>query len=197
MKLSERDRRALLMLGCAVIGVLLYVLITDAPAESGSAVSSQEAISVAERRLDRMRQISAQAPGRQEAYKRVAEQLAQREKRILTADTAAQAQAQLLTIVRRVAMAQNPRVEIRNSEFGQVKAYGDHYGEVPVSINMECGIEQLLNIIAELTSQPELVSLQELRVYSANQKQKTTNVRMTISAVVPRKLVPDKKGVAF
>jgi hypothetical protein len=197
MKLSERDRRALLLLGCAVIGILLYVLITDLPSESSSIASLQEAISVAERRLDRMRQIGAQLPAREEAYKRVAEQLAQREKRILTADTAAQAQAQLLTIVRRVATAQNPRVEIRNSEFGQVKAYGDHYGEVPVSINMECGIEQLLNIITELTSQPELVSLLELRVYSANQKQKTTNVRMTVSAVVPRKLVPDKKGVAF
>jgi Tfp pilus assembly protein PilO len=197
MKLSERDRRALLLLGCAVIGILLYVLITDTPTESLSTSSPQEAISVAERRLDRMRQISAQVPGREEAHKRIAAQLAEREKRVLTADTAAQAQAQLLTIVRRVAMAQTPRVEIRNSEFGQVKSYGDHYGEVPVSINMECGIEQLLNIITELTSQPEMVSLQELRVYSANQKQKTTNVRMTISAVVPRKLVPDRKGVAF
>lgn len=197
MKLSERDRRALLLLGCAVIGVLLYVLITDTPSESLSSASPQKTIAVAERRLDRIRQTSAQVPGREEAYKRIADQLAQREKRVLTADTAAQAQAQLLTIVRRVAATQNPRVEIRNSEFGQVKAYGDFYGEVPVSINMECGIEQLLNIITELTSQPELVSLQELRVYSANQKQKTTNVRMTVSAVVPKRLVPDKKGVAF
>ncbi|MBL8234138.1 MAG: type 4a pilus biogenesis protein PilO [Bryobacterales bacterium] len=197
MKLSERDRRAVLLLGCAVIGVLLYVLITDAPTGTASTVSPQEVISVTEKRLDRMRQISAQVPGREEVYKKISEQLAQREKRVLTADTAAQAQAQLLTIIRRVASAQNPRVEIRNSEFGQVKAFGDHYGEVPVSINMECAIEQLLNIITEMTSQPELVALQELRVYSANQKQKTTNVRMTVSAVVPKKLVPERKGVAF
>ncbi|MCS7025541.1 MAG: type II secretion system protein GspM [Bryobacteraceae bacterium] len=197
MKLSARDRRALLLLGCAVIGILLYVAITDAPEQTATAVSLEQAISAAEKRVERMRQLAAQLPARTQVYQKVMEQLAQREKRMLTADTAAQAQAQLLTILRRIASAQSPRIEIRNSEFGPVKAFGEHYGEIPVSITMECGIEQLLNLVAELTSQPELVALQELRVYSANQKQKTTNVRLTVSAVVAKKLVPERKGVAF
>lgn len=195
MTLSERDRRALLILGFAAIGVLIYVLVTDSP--SGETDTPVESISASEKRLERMRVLSAQVPGREEVYKQVSAQLAGREKRVLQADTAAQAQAQLLQTIRRVARAQSPAVEIRASEFGNVRPLGDHYGEAPVSVTIECGIEQLLNIVTELTSQPEITAVNELRIYSANQKQKTTNVRLSVSAVVPRRLVPERKGAAF
>lgn len=195
MTLSERDRRALLILGFAAIGVLIYVLVTDSP--SGETDTPVESISASEKRLERMRVLSAQVPGREEIYKQVSAQLAGREKRVLQADTAAQAQAQLLQTIRRVARAQSPAVEIRASEFGNVRPLGDHYGEASVSVTIECGIEQLLNIVTELTSQPEITAVNELRIYSANQKQKTTNVRLSVSAVVPRRLVPERKGAAF
>lgn len=197
MTLSERDRRALLILGLFVGGVLLYLVITGSPAAADSAMSPRQAIAMAEQRLEKMRQVAAQAPAQEAVYKQVAAQLAEREKRVLQADTAAQAQAQLLAAIRKVARGQNPQVDVRSSEFGQVRPLGEFYGEAPVSVTMECGVDQLLNVVSELTAQPELASVTELRVYSANQKQKTTNVRMTVSAVVPRRLVPDKKGSSF
>ena len=120
-----------------------------------------------------------------------------REKRLLQADTAAQAQAQVRQIVSRVARGQNPPVDIRASEFGAVKPLGTEYGEVPVTVTIECGIEQLLNIIAEMSSQPEMVAVNELRVYASNAKQKTTTVRLTVSAAVAKRLVPERKGAAF
>ncbi|MBI4905272.1 MAG: hypothetical protein HY820_16680 [Acidobacteria bacterium] len=196
MTLSERDRRALLLLGFAAIGTVLYVVISDTTVATGTPVSAQTSIPAAEKRLDRMRQMAALVPGREEVLKQVQAQVSQREKRILQADTAAQAQAQLLQIVRRVAQAQNPPVELRGSEFGAVKSLAD-FGEVPVSVNVECGVEQLLNILSELTAQQELLAVNELRVYSANAKQKTTNVRLMVTALVPKKLVPEKKGGAF
>jgi hypothetical protein len=191
--ISDRDRRALLYLGLAVVGVMLYVMISDT-ATPGTTISPQASIETAERRLQRMRQLVAQVPGREEVYKQMMAQLAAREKRLLVADTAAQAQAQLLQVVRRLARSQNPPVEIKASEFGIVKSFGSDYGEVPVSVTMECGIEQLLNIIAEVTSQPELMAVSEVRIYSANPKQKTNNVRLSVSAIVPKKLLPEKKG---
>lgn len=197
MTLNERDRRALLLLGMFVAGVLLYVVISDSSAGAGSTESPREAIAAAEQRLEKMRLAAAQVPAQEAVFKQVQAQLAQREKRILQADTAAQAQAQLLGIVRKVARAQNPPVEIRASEFGQVRPLGDAYGEVPVSVTMECGVDQLLNVITEVTSQPELAAAQEMRIYSANQKQKTTNVRLTVTAAVPRRLVPEKRGSSF
>jgi Tfp pilus assembly protein PilO len=197
MTLSDRDRRALLILGIFTIGVLLYVFITGSPATAENAMSPHQAIAMAEQRLEKMRQVAAQAPAQEAVYKLVAAQLAEREKRILQADTAAQAQAQLLASIRKVARGQNPSVDVRSSEFGQVRPLGEFYGEAPVSVTMECGVDQLLNIVSELTAQPELVTVNELRVYSANQKQKTTNVRLTLAAAVPRRLAPEKKGSSF
>ncbi len=199
MNLTTRDRRALLILGVFLIGLMIYVRLSDtAPAEeSEPATTAAEAIAAAEKRLARLRQVAAQVPAREEAQKQAVLQLELREKRMLQADTAAQAQAQLLQIVRRVGKAQNPPVEIRAGEFGPVRPFGEAYGEVPVTVTMECAIEQMLNIMTELTAQPELVAANDLRVYSANQKQKTVNVRLSLTAAVARRLVPDRKAAAF
>lgn len=193
MTLSERDRRALLILGCAVIGTLLYLLITDA-APSGETAAPRDLIATAEKRLDRVRQLAAAVPAREELHKQMQAQLETREKRLLQAETSAQAQAQLRQIVARVTSRQTPPVDIKASEFGQVKPLGTEYGEVPVSVMIECGMDQLLNIVAELTSQPEMIAVNEMRIYSANQKTKTANVRLTVSAAVPKRLTPERKG---
>ncbi len=193
MNLNERDRRALLFLGCAVAGTLLYVLITDT-APSGETSAPQDLIATAEKRLERVRQLAAQVPARETLHKQMQAQLDLREKRLLQAETAAQAQAQLRQIVSLATSRQTPPVDIKASEFGQVKTLGTEYGEVPVSVMIECGMDQLLNIVAELTSQPEMIAVNELRIYSANQKTKSANVRLTVSAAVPKRLVPDRKG---
>ncbi len=197
MTLTERDRRALVILGMFVAGVLLYLLIADSPAAAGSAESPQQAIAAAEKRLEKMRAVAAQVPAQEAVLKQVQAQLAVREKRVLQAETAAQAQAQLLASVRKVTRSQSPPVDIRASEFGQVRPMADAYGEAPVSVTMECGVDQLLNIVTELTAQPDLAAVSEMRVYSANQKQKTANVRLTVSTIVPKRLVPEKKGSSF
>ncbi len=197
--LSERDKRALLLL--AVAGVFLipavwYSYSSDTPAGivQASAVTS---LADAQKRLDKMRQLAAQAPGREEALKKLQEQLAAREKKMLMADTAAQAQAQLLQVLRRVGRTQMPPLEIRGGEFAPVKRLGDDYGEAPVTVAFECRIDQLLNMITELTMQPELSAVEELRIYAANPKEKTVNVRVTVAGVVPRKLVPVRQGAQF
>jgi hypothetical protein len=193
MTLTERDRRALLFLGCAAIGTLLYVLITDS-APSGETSAPQDLITTAEKRLDRVRKLAAEVPTREEQHKQMMTQLDAREKRLLQAETAAQAQAQLRQIVARITGRQNPPVDIKASEFGLVRPLGTEYGEVPVSVMIECGMDQLLNIVSELTSQPEMIAINEMRIYSANQKTKTSNVRLTVSAVVPKRLTPERKG---
>jgi hypothetical protein len=40
------------------------------------------------------------------------------------------------------------------------------------------------------------VATNELSINAANAKQKTVSVRMTVSGLVPRRLVPVKKGLA-
>ena len=194
--MNERDRRALILLG--VVGVLIlgwYFLSDD---DTPNVVSvSVDTIPAAEKRLERLRQLAASVPGKQIVFDHVAAELATREKGLIQAGTAAQAQAQLLQIVMRLARSQPNPIAIRNTEMGQIKAFDDFYGEVAVAVNFESGIEQLVNFLADLTSQKELIGTSDLRIGTANPKQKTMPVRITVSGLVRRDVIPDKKAGAL
>lgn len=193
MTISARERRSLAFLGLSVILTLLYYVVT--PSDAPKVVAPVNPTESAEKRLDRLRQTVANLPAREDALKAVTAETQLREKGLLAADTAAQAQAQLLQILRRVARLESPPIELRSVEIGQVKPLGDSYGEVLVSVSIECKIEQLVNFMAQLTSQQEILASTDLRVNATNTDEKTLGVRLTISGVIPKKLVPEKKGL--
>lgn len=196
MTLTDRDKRALLILGGAAAAFIAvnYFMTRQTPA--GPTLAAPGSVMLAEKRLDKLRRIAATLPEKEQALKAVRAELAQRDKRLIQADTAPQAQAQLLQIFRRLARAQSPPIEIRTVEMGQVRPLGDDYGEVAVPIAFECRIEQLLNLMADITGQPELLATTEMRITAANQKEKTMTVRLTLAGVAPKRLLPEKKGQA-
>jgi len=51
-----------------------------------------------------------------------------------------------------------------------------------------------VNLLADLTAQPELVAPADLRISAGDRRRKTMQVRLTVAGVVPRALVPEKKG---
>lgn len=191
MKLEQRDRRALMLLVPAVIVILILKFGTGSggPEVAEAAV---ESVDMAEKKLARLRQLAATVPGKELVLKQAAAELAAKETGVIQAETAQQAQAQLLQIVRARGKAEN--IDARGGEFGQVKRLGEDYGEVSVAVNFECRIEQLVNFLAALTSEKELLATSEIRISSANPKEKTLNVRLALSGVIPRKLVPEQKG---
>ncbi|MBI2687914.1 MAG: hypothetical protein HYX27_16520 [Acidobacteria bacterium] len=195
MNLSERDQKALKYLGGALLlASVIYFWPDGSPAQVVGAVNATD---VLEKRLTKSRALLMQLPDKQAVLKQAQSDLAVREKGLLVADTAAQAQAQLFQILRRVGRAQGPPIEVRANEIGQARVFGDDYGEVSVSVSFECGIEQLVNLLADLGAQPELLATSEIRIGQANGPQKVIPVRLTISGIVPRKLIPDKKGLSF
>ncbi len=193
MTIGQRDKRALAVLAVAVTVIILFQM-SSRDSSPAAVVVASDSVPAAEKRLARMRQMAAVTPGKQETLKQVAAELAQREKGLILADTAAQAQAQLLQILRRIGRAQTPVVDIRGNEFGQPKPFGDDYGEVSVSVSMECGIEQVVNVLADLTAQPELIATTDLRIGATSNKEKLVPVRVTVSGLVPKRLLPEKKG---
>lgn len=195
MKLQEREKKFLIFWAVAMtLGLGWWALSKDdGPAPVVQAVDN---IPSAEKRLTRLRQLSASVPGEEEALQRASAELAAREKGLIQADTAAQAQAQLLQIMRKLGKAQSSPIDMRNSEIGQVKPYGEKYGEVAVSLNFEAHIEQLVQLLSDLTAQKEIIGVSDLRVGSATPKEKMVPIRLTVSALVRRELVPDKKGSA-
>jgi type II secretion system (T2SS) protein M len=190
---GKLDRRTLLTLvtGVAVILALRFGVYGDKTAD---VVAPTDSIPVAEQRLERLRQVAATVPGRETVLKQVTAELNTREKGMIQADTAAQAQAQLLEVIRRIAGANG--IDARGAEELRVRPLANDYGEVLVAVTFNCAIEQLVNFLAALANEPEVLATNEIHITSGNAKQKTIQVRLSLSAVVPKKLVPEKKGVA-
>lgn len=188
--MKPEHRRALTMLAVGVpIALIANFLVTrgtDAP------VASSDSVPVAENRLARLRQIAATVPGKEAVLKQVSAELAMRERGIIVTDTAPQAQARLLEIARRIGKTEG--MDIRGGDFGAPKLLGSDYGEVSVGVAFECRIEQFINFLAALSREADLIAPSDIRINTADVKEKTVNVRMTLSGVVPRKIVPVKKG---
>jgi hypothetical protein len=188
-------RRALIFLGLP-----LALAVADGYwPESGSSALAVSAdaptVETAEFRLARLRQIAATVWGKEEVLKKVAAELATREAGLLRADTGPQAQAQVIQIIRRLASEEAPPIEIRSTELAALAPLGDDaYGAANVTVQIECSIAQLVNFLAAIAAQPELIATQDLQITAANNKEKTIRVRLTVSGVVPRQLLPDRAG---
>jgi type II secretory pathway component PulM len=190
--LEPREKKAVIALGATLALTAVVLAYEFWPAGTAAvANASPQSVPQMEQRLARVREIAATVPGKQEILKKVAGDLATRESGLIRAETAQQAQAQVVTILRGLAASES--LELRNYELGAITPFGDDYGAVNVSIQVECRIEQLLNFLAALAARPELIATRDLRVVSGDPKQKTLNVRITVAGIVPKSLAP-KKG---
>jgi hypothetical protein len=188
IKLSPEVRRLLLFLVPTLLLIAAYTVFDDSAAAPAADSGN---IEMARQRTARLRQIAALVPAREAVSRQTASDLADRERGILQADTAPQAQAALLEIARRVGKSEE--IDVRGGDFGAPKAFGE-YGLVFTTVTFECHIEQLVNFLADLTHQAELIVPSEERIASGSPKEKLMNVRITLAGIVPKKLVPDKKG---
>jgi hypothetical protein len=200
MTISERDRRALIILGAALlVGGLLYWYSNSSPSSGGGSAQVSapvDSVDRTEKRLAMLRRQAATLPGKEAVLKQVSLELAEREKGLIPGDTAEQAQAQLLQIVKRVAQQQMPPLDLGQVELGRPKAFGPSYGQVSVSITVTCRIDELVNYLAALSAQPELTATEEIRFGTSHPKQKTMPVRLTVTGLVARRLVPARKGLS-
>jgi hypothetical protein len=196
MTLQDRDKRALRMLAVAAAIFLPVWLMTRTPSTTSSVSAAGDTVDRSEKRLTTLRNALATVDGKEAVLKQAEAELADREKGLLTGDTSNQAQAHLLEIINRVAKQQTPPIEIRQADFGPPRQYGDAYGIVSVAVGFDCRTDELLNLLAGLSQQPELIASEDVRTGNALPKNKLMNVRITIAGIVPRRLVPEKKGLA-
>jgi hypothetical protein len=194
MTTGSLDRRhaLLLGLGVALVLVLRLVVFTD---KQPAVVQASDSVPLAEKRLAKLRTIAATVPAKEKVAQAVQADLAQREKGMILADTAPQAQAQLLEIIRHA--GKDEGIDVRGAEEMKVRPMADDYAEITVAVSFNCRIEQFVNFMADLANRPELLAPNDIRVSAANPKDKTVSVRLGLSAVAPRKLVPAKKAVQF
>jgi hypothetical protein len=191
--ITPRDKKALLALAAAALiyVILQYTGIADPSASTVAGSRGADSVELAQQRAARLRQIAALVPAREAVMKQVSSDLADREKGLIRADTAAQAQAAVGEVAVRVGKAN--QIDIRGGDFPAPKTFGE-YGVVYSTVTFECHIEQLVNFLADLSHQPELVVPSEERITASQPKQKLVTVRMVLAGVVPKKLIPEKKG---
>lgn len=190
MNLNPRDRRALVIAaGCAVI----FLIIRFWPESSAAESFTSDSIPQAEGRLQRLRQRAAVFPARKDFLEKVRAEIGKREKGLLPAETAALAQAQLLQITRGLLKDQTPAVDIKNVELSPPQPFGDHYGMVSVVLSLDANIEQIVNLLADLEARPELVAVSDLQIGQATPKEKRLQARITVAALVAKKLIPAKR----
>jgi Tfp pilus assembly protein PilO len=183
MRLQDRDRRALALLaGALLVCALVYFWPQEMPETVGASVSPDQA----RMRLEQLRAEGSGLAQRLDRLKAARAELSEREKGLIQAPSIAQAQAQLIQIVRRVARSQNPPLEPRILDQGRLRPFGEAYSQIELSLGMECQIDQLVNFLADLAAQPELLALEDLHINAQpNSKQKAINVRLNVTGLAP------------
>lgn len=192
MKLSERDRRALVMLcvGLLVSAILHFVFSANDAAQPAEVTGSAE---MAQARLNRLRQIAATLPAREAVMKRVSVDLADRERSLIPAATIGQAQAALIEAIHRLGTRE--QIDIRGGDLGAPRAFGD-YGLIYATVTFPCHIEQLVNLLADFGREPQAIVPSEERISpSGKPEDKFITVRMVVAGLVSKKLMPEKKGL--
>jgi Tfp pilus assembly protein PilO len=189
MKLTGRDRRALLilLLVLAVIGFRWgLAAFSSSRAQVIAPASSKERLLTI---LADRRKAAAAIPQKKEVLQRLTADLALREGGLILADTAPQAQAQLLQTLKNAASEGQPPLELKQIELPAPRLFSDAYGEVAVSASIQCGIDELLNLVAELTANPQIIATDDISLATANQNLKTLQVRLTVTGLVHRTLI--------
>jgi len=189
---SKRDRTALTILGGAVcLYLLLQFVILPENNEPASAAVVMSAGQL-QQRVARLRQTAASLPVREALLKQTDADLADRERGIVQAGTAAEAQSEVFQTAQRIGKANE--IDVHTGDFPPPRAFGD-YGIVYTNVSFDCHVEQLLNFLADLSREPQLIVPSEERITATNPKEKTMTVRMLLAGVVAKKLLPEKKGL--
>lgn len=196
MQTGSLDRRSAIVLGVGVAVILLvrFVFLGDSSGSSpAAAVTAADTIPAAEKRLEKVRQVASTVPGKVELVKEARADLAEREKGVLKADTEAQAQAQLLELVQGIARSNG--IDARGMQEFRDQPISDDYGEIWTTVSFNCSIDQLVNFLTSLGNQPQILATHDIHINGGSDKKKIIQVRVSVSAIVPRQLLP-KKGAS-
>ena len=190
MTLRPCSRWVLTVAGVAA-GLLSYHFVGTL----GWQFSGPEPLMAAEARARELRRLTDTIPTKRAILEGVSAERAQRQQGVLEAERAALAYAQLWGVLRRVNESRNPPIDFGGVEFGDhVERLSDEFGEIQIRVSFTCRMDQLVAVLADLPRQPELIATRQIQISAADSRQKTINVRLTVSAVVPGRLAMPKAG---
>ena len=187
--LSQRDRRALIMLGVAVALFLVLQLDMFAPSAASGPAASDAALDALEQRLQ-LAQIQARQRPLTEAELSAAQRRLERvESRLLESADPALAQAEMRSLVGQLLDAEG--IPLRSSRFSPVKLEQDRYAQVPLVVEFTCGIEQMVNFMAAIANSSRLLATRDIRIRPDKPEVKSIAVTMTVAGFLPMDRAPE------
>lgn len=188
MRISERDRRALLGLGGAVAVFLLLQFDFVLPSATGAAVSASEIRS--EEDLLKLAQVTIrQKPLLDGEFETVEKARQALETKLLTSETAALAQAEMREIAGR--LMSGAGIQMKATRFGRVQREGEDYTQVPLIVQFTCAVESFVNLMSDIANADVLLSTREIKVSPARGETKTIRVELTFSGYLPVSRTPE------
>ena len=194
--MTERDKKALIGLGIAV--VLFLLLQTDMPLPGlGGGATGAASVEAAEQKLRLTRARAGRAPLVEAVAKSARESLEGLEKGLLESQNAALAKAEMRQIVEDLLRAEG--IAMDSAGFAAVEREGEHYATVPIVIDVSCRIEQFVNWLAAVGNAPKLLATRTIRVGSVNKETKAVKARVTVAGFLPvartPELIEDESGL--
>lgn len=186
--LSSRDRRALMLLGGA-LGLFVLLQFDFWLPNAVNAPSSSNSVNAVEERLLLAQVKARRKPMADAEFEAASKELAALEVRLLTAKTAALAQAEMREIVGNLLTAEG--IPMRSSQFGAVRLESDDFAQVPLIVSFTCQIEKLVNLMAAISNAAQLLSTRQIKISAERGETKAIRVEMTVCGYLPASRTPE------
>ncbi len=186
-QLTPREKRMLLFLAPVLLGAGFWQFGIRSP-QSGS-MPYGGSLEAQEQRFDLVREQAGRKPLSDAEYRAAEQALQKIEGRLLASNTSALAQAEMQSLLGD--LLKDEGIVMRNSRFGTVALEGEHYAQVPLTVEFNCAIEQFVNLMAAIANAPKLLTTRGLRLNQDNAETKAVRVQMTVSGYLPVERTPD------
>jgi type II secretion system (T2SS) protein M len=177
MKLAEKDKKALLLAGIAVI---LYTAFQFAVLPLWDDLQERrDNLPVAERKLDKYRAVARNAELRRTEASSADARLQEAERRLLTSETTALASAELQQLAKQLTTAES--IDIRSNNFLPAKPVGGQYMQVPLGLQFQCRLDQLVNFLNDVSGHQKRLAVSKLFIQALGGKDKQLSVTMELA----------------
>lgn len=180
MNMQQRDKLALTLGG---IAVAVFVILQFAVMPAWDSLQERrEEIPIREKQLIKSRQMALETTSFTAAANSAEARLREAEAGLLGSTTASVAAAELQDVVKQISSSE--AIEIRSNQFLPAKPLSVDYTEVPVGIDIQCRLDQLVSLLARLAQAPKYVAVQKLTISSSNNKEKTVGAHLQLAGVM-------------
>ena len=186
MQINKRDRRAL-QVGAIAVALWLILRFAVLPVWDRWQQARTD-LPLQETALIKYRQALAAAGAEKTTAETLEKRLREVESELLASATPALASAELQDWVRQTAA--NHAIEVRSSEFLAVRPQSNGYVQVPLGLQFQCRLDQLVNFLSAMHSGPKILAVPRLAIQSSGGVEKLLSVNMTIAGVAHAATTP-------